>query len=288
MTRLPAMTLEEVRTKIDAIDKELLRLLNERAECVNIVGTIKHREGLAIYAPQREEQLLRKLAELNKQQSGRLPERSIRAIYREIMSAALALEQPLTIAYLGPPGSRTHQVALSKFGHGVAYLSEPSALGVFGRVAQKEADYGVLPIEHSSQGAVHHTLDQFVDSPLQICAQMLVTGEDDDRSRYIILGTQSSPPSGDDSTMLFIEVPDQVGALLHVLEAFNQHGVNVRMIENRLATAQSAKVARFFLEVSGHSEGTALSHVVADLRNAGGHVKILGSYPSSAWVETVG
>lgn len=283
------MTLDEVRAKIDAIDKELLRLLNERAECVNIVGTIKHREGLAIYAPQREEQLLRKLAELNKAQNGRLPERSIRAIYREIMSAALALEQPLTIAYLGPTGSRTHQVALSKFGHGVAYLSEASALGVFGRVAIKDADYGVLPIEHSTQGAVHHTLDQFVDSPLQICAQMLVTGEDDARSRYIILGHQSSPPSGDDSTMLFIEVPDAVGALLHVLEAFNKHGVNVRMIENRLATSSdAAKVARFFLEVSGHAQDQPLGSVVSELRASGGNVKVLGCYPSSAWVETVG
>ena len=117
------MTLEEVRHKIDAIDKELLRLLNERAECVNIVGEIKHRAGLEIYAPEREEKLLRKLVELNTAQQGRLPERSIRAIYREIMSAALALEHPLSIAYLGPTGSRTHQVALSKFGHGVVWSS---------------------------------------------------------------------------------------------------------------------------------------------------------------------
>ena len=283
------MTLEEVRAKIDAIDKELLRLLNERAECVNVVGTIKHREGLAIYAPQREEQLLRKLAELNKAQNGRLPERSIRAIYREIMSAALALEQPLTIAYLGPPGSRTHQVALSKFGHGVAYLSELSALGIFGRVSQKDADYGVLPIEHSTQGAVHHTLDQFIDSSLQICAQMLVTGEDDARSRYIILGHHSNPPSGDDSTMLFIQVPDQVGALLHVLESFNKHGVDVRMIENRLASTSAAgKVARFFLEVSGHFQASPLADAVTEVMASGGVVKVLGSYPSSAWVEMVG
>lgn len=283
------MTLEEVRAKIDAIDKELLRLLNERAECVNIVGEIKQKAGLEIYAPEREEKLLRKLAELNQAQKGRLPERSIRAIYREIMSAALALEQPLTIAYLGPAGSHTHQVALSKFGHGVAYLSEASALKVFDRVARKEADYGVLPIEHSTQGVVHHTLDQFVDSPLQICAQMLVTGEDNARSRYIILGQRSSPPSGEDSTMLFISVSDQVGALLHVLEAFNRHAVDVRMIENRLVTSQpQGKIARFFLEVGGHAEDAALARAINDLRNAGSQVKVLGSYPSSAWVETVG
>jgi chorismate mutase-like protein len=283
------MTLEEVRHKIDAIDKELLRLLNERAECVNIVGEIKHRAGLEIYAPEREEKLLRKLVELNNGQQGRLPERSIRAIYREIMSAALALEHPLSIAYLGPTGSRTHQVALSKFGHGVAYSAETCAQAIFDRVASKQADYGVLPIEHSTQGAVHHTLDQFVGSTLQICAQMIVRGEDDARSRYIILGQRSSGPSGDDSTMLFIEVPDQVGALSHLLESFARHGVDVRMIESRLASTGSAgKAARFFLEVSGHAEQAGLADVIAELRTAGGQVKVLGSYPSSAWVEDVG
>jgi chorismate mutase-like protein len=282
------MTLEEVRRKIDAIDKELLRLLNERAECVNIVGEIKHRAGLEIYAPEREEKLLRKLVALNNEQNGRLPERSIRAIYREVMSAALALEHPLSIAYLGPTGSRTHQVALSKFGHGVAYMAETCAQAVFDRVASKAADYGVLPIEHSTQGAVHHTLDQFVESPLQICAQMLVTGADDARSRYIILGQRSSGPTGDDSTMLFIEVPDQVGALSHVLESFARHGVNVRMIESRLAsTTQANKAARFFLEVSGHFEESGLATAIIELSQNGGTVKVLGSYPSSAWVETV-
>lgn len=282
------MTLEEVRIKIDAIDKELLRLLNERAECVNVVGEIKHKAGLEIYAPEREEKLLRKLVELNHAQQGRLPERSIRAIYREIMSAALALEHPLSIAYLGPTGSMTHQVALSKFGHGVAYSGETSAQAVFDRVAGKQADYGVLPIEHSTQGAVHHTLDQFVGSPLQICAQMLVTREDEERSRFIILGQRSSPPTGDDSTMLFIEVPDQVGALHHVLECFATHGVNVRMIESRLAAKSASNAARFFVEVSGHSDEAALAQAIANLCSSGASVKVLGSYPASAWVETVG
>lgn len=283
------MTLEEVRHKIDAIDKELLRLLNERAECVNIVGEIKHRAGLEIYAPEREEKLLRKLVELNTAQQGRLPERSIRAIYREIMSAALALEHPLSIAYLGPTGSRTHQVALSKFGHGVAYTAETCAQAVFDRIAAKEADYGVLPIEHSTQGAVHHTLDQFADSTLQICAQMLVKGEDDARSRYIILGPRSSGPTGDDSTMLFLEVPDQVGALSHLLESFARHGVNVRMIESRLAhVSDTGKAARFFVEVSGHAEEPSLATTIQELRASEVKVKVLGSYPSSAWIETVG
>jgi chorismate mutase/prephenate dehydratase len=165
------MTLDEVRTKIDHVDQELLRLLNERADLVHTVGEIKRKEGLEIYAPDREEKLLKKLVELNSQRKGRLPEKSIRAIYREIISAALALEQDMRIGYLGPAGSWTHQAAVSRFGNSVLYLPEASTEDVFERVDTQEADYGVLPIEHSTEGAVHHTLDHLVESPLQIYSQ---------------------------------------------------------------------------------------------------------------------
>lgn len=167
------MNLEDARQQIDAIDQQLIRLLNERAELVHAIGEIKKKDGLDIYVPGREEKLLRKLCELNAAQQGKLTEKAIRAIFREIMSAALALENSLKIAYLGPAGSWTHQVAINKFGNSVAYVAEASTEGVFARVAAREADYGVLPIEHSTEGAVHHTLDRLVDSPLQIYAEIL-------------------------------------------------------------------------------------------------------------------
>jgi chorismate mutase/prephenate dehydratase len=167
------MTLEDVRIQIDRVDQDLLRLLNERADLVHHVGEIKRKEGLEIYAPDREEKLLKKLIELNKHHKGRLPEKSIRAIYREIISAALALEQDMRIGYLGPAGSWTHQAAISRFGNSVLYLPEASTEDVFERVTSQEADYGVLPIEHSTEGAVHHTLDHLVDSPMQIYSQFL-------------------------------------------------------------------------------------------------------------------
>lgn len=167
------MSLEDIRTKIDRVDRELLKFLNERADLVHQVGEIKRKEGLEIYAPDREEKLLQKLIELNQKNKGRLPEKSIRAIYREIISAALALEQDLRIGYLGPAGSWTHQAAISRFGNSVLYVSEASTEDVFECVNSQEADYGVLPIEHSTEGAVHHTLDHLVDSPLQIYSQFL-------------------------------------------------------------------------------------------------------------------
>ncbi len=165
------MSLDDIRTQIDSIDRSLLELLSQRADLVHQVGEVKKRDGLQIYAPEREEALLRRLIDLNQ---GRLPEKSIRAIYREIMSAALALEDDLVIAYLGPEGTWTHQAAIKKFGHSVNYSPQANFADVFDQVARRAADYGVVPIENSTEGAVSHTLDLFVDSPLHICAQILM------------------------------------------------------------------------------------------------------------------
>jgi chorismate mutase/prephenate dehydratase len=115
------VSLDDIRKKIDHVDSRLMDLLSERAELVHEVGVIKKKEGLQIYAPEREDALLKKLLEKN---AGRLPDKSILAIYREIMSAALALEDDLKIAYLGPEGTWTHQAAIKKFGNSVGYAAE--------------------------------------------------------------------------------------------------------------------------------------------------------------------
>jgi chorismate mutase / prephenate dehydratase len=165
------VNLDDIRNQIDTVDKNLLDLLSHRADLVHEVGLVKKRDGLEIYAPEREEALLRRLLTVN---AGRLPEKSIRAIYREIMSAALALEDNLTISYLGPEGTWTHQAAIKKFGHSLNYSAQPNFSDVFDQVARRTASYGVVPIENSTEGAVNHTLDLFVDSQLQICAQILL------------------------------------------------------------------------------------------------------------------
>jgi len=165
------VNLDDIRKQIDSIDHQLLDLLSQRADLVHEVGVVKKRDGLQIYAPDREQALLKRLIEMNQ---GRLPEKSIRAIYREIMSAALALEDHLRIAYLGPQGTWTHQAAIKKFGHSVDYSPQANFADVFDQVARRKSSYGVVPIENSTEGAVSHTLDLFVDSPLHICAQILM------------------------------------------------------------------------------------------------------------------
>jgi chorismate mutase/prephenate dehydratase len=165
------MTLAELRKQIDALDEQILALLNRRADLVHDVGQIKKRDGLAIYVPEREEQLLKGLV---KKSRGRLPATAIRAIYREVMSASLALEKDLAIAYLGPEATYTHQAARQKFGASVRYLPQASIADVFDSVVRGRADYGVVPIENSTEGAVNYTLDVFIDTDLKIVAQILL------------------------------------------------------------------------------------------------------------------
>ncbi len=166
------MELSDLRSKIDGLDNELIRLLNERADLVRDVGEVKRSTGQEIYAPEREEHVLSALVAKSAAQGGRLPPESLRAIYREIMSASLALEKDLAIAYFGPEATWTHQAARGKFGASVRYLSQGSISDVFDAVARGRADYGVVPIENSTEGAVNHTLDEFIESDLRICAQV--------------------------------------------------------------------------------------------------------------------
>lgn len=163
--------LQLLRGKIDEIDSKLVRLLNERTKRVLEVGKLKHEAGDEIYAPDREEAVLNGILGKN---TGPLTSDSLRAIYREVMSSALALEKPLVIAYLGPQATYSHLAAVKKFGASLRYEPLPGIADVFNEIAKDRADYGVVPIENSTEGAVTHTYDMFVDSELKVCAQILL------------------------------------------------------------------------------------------------------------------
>jgi len=163
--------LQQLRSRIDEIDRQLVRALNARTKCVLEIGKIKHATGREIYAPDREEAVFRRVVGQN---PGPLTNDSLRAIYREIMSSALALEKPLIIAFLGPEATYSHMASVRKFGASVRYEPLPSIADVFADVAKGRADYGVVPIDNSTEGAVTHTYDMFVDSELKICAQILL------------------------------------------------------------------------------------------------------------------
>ena len=163
--------LNDLRKEIDKIDSSIVKLLNKRGSVSHKIGEVKKARKQPIYSPGRESLVYRKALKLS---DGTLPADSIKGIYSEIMSACIALEEPKKIAYLGPEMTFTHQAALKKFGSSVDYVSCDSISNVFTEVEKGNADYGVVPIENSTEGAVNHTLDMFTGSPLMICSEVFL------------------------------------------------------------------------------------------------------------------
>ncbi|MFM1892372.1 MAG: hypothetical protein RLZ44_1449 [Pseudomonadota bacterium] len=163
--------LNAIRERIDAIDAQLQELLNARAAAAHEVAEVKraHDPDAFFYRPEREAQVLREVKARNR---GPLGDEEMARLFREIMSACLALEQPLNIAFLGPEGTFTQAAALKHFGHSVRTLSMGSIADVFQEVEAGNCHYGVVPVENSTEGVISHTLDMFLNSPLQICGEV--------------------------------------------------------------------------------------------------------------------
>jgi len=161
-----------IRDRIDDVDRRIQELLNERAGYAQQVGLSKRSEGLStadFYKPEREAQVLRQVLERNK---GPLRNEEIVRLFREIMSACLAQQEPLKVAFLGPEGTFSQQAVLKHFGHSVRALPLPAINEVFQEVQSGHADFGVVPIENSTEGTVNHTLDMFPTSPLRVCGEV--------------------------------------------------------------------------------------------------------------------
>ena len=162
-----------VRGEIDAIDARLLELLNARARCAEQVGEIKTKYGAHghIYRPEREAQVLRRIQELN---VGPLPNESVTFFFREVMSACLSLERPLSIAFLGPLGSFSEAASVKQFGHAARLQPQASIDDVFREVEAGHADYAVVPVENSTGGAVGRSLDLLLVTPLKVCGEVVL------------------------------------------------------------------------------------------------------------------
>ena len=165
-------TLQECRDAIDSIDNEILELLNKRMRVVERVGEIKNDTGTAIYRPEREKEIIDRLAKLSQEENGILNRSAIEALFLEIFAISRNLELPERIAYLGPEGSFTHQAAESRFGGMSEYMSLNSIHAVFKTLEAKRAKFGVVPIENSRDGIVGETLDYLAKSSVKIVAEL--------------------------------------------------------------------------------------------------------------------
>jgi chorismate mutase/prephenate dehydratase len=160
--------LEKLRARIDALNLDILAKLNERASLARAIGTLKVGQA---FRPEREAQVLRRIKEANE---GPLSDETVALLFREIMSACLALERPVTVAYLGPPGTFSERAALKHFGHAAQPLPEPSIDEVYRAVESGAADFGIVPVENSTEGAVGRSLDRMPQTPRKVCGEVVL------------------------------------------------------------------------------------------------------------------
>jgi len=351
------LNISEHRKAIDKLDAHIVRLLNERTRHVLAIGDMKLAAGEEIYAPHRERAVLERVCGLNQ---GPITNEQLRAIYREIMSSALALEKTMTIAYFGPEATFTHQAAIRRFGSSLRYSPQKTIADVFTEVSKRGADYGVVPVENSTEGVVTHTLDMFMDSDLKVVSQIVLPVQQclmsnsarkqikklyvhpqslaqcrtwiqthlpgaeivetssnarsaelaakekstaaiagvlaaekyglrvretdiqdnaDNATRFLVLGRQCSPPTGDDRTSLMLSVADKSGALHEAIAAFRRYKINMTKIESR-PSKRKAWEYFFFIDCEGHAQDRKVAKAIQLLGKHCNFVKVLGSYPN--------
>jgi len=238
--------LASLRKRIDDLDMRVVELLNQRAEVVVQVGRLKRADGAPIYAPDRESVILQRVAELNR---GPMPQKTLQAVYRELMSGSFALEKPLRVGYLGPEGSFSQEAAQRKFGASVEYMPLADIRAVFEEISRGHCDLGMVPIENSVGGGVVDTLDAFIDNPVHICAEMVLAVHHNLLARCPI---------------------DQIKAVASKPEVFaqcrNWLSASLRQVE-RLPVASSSKAAEMAAQQPGLAAiGSSLAADLYDLQ----------------------
>ena len=347
--------LQKIRERIDSIDDELLKLISERARLAQEVGRLK--QGEHIYRPEREAQVLLRIKAAN---PGPLSGETAARLFREIMSACLALEQPLKVAYLGPRGTFSQAAAIKHFGHAAETVDSNTIDDVLRKAEAGMVDYAIVPVENSTEGAIGRTLDLLLNTPLKICGETVVRvhqcllrkgdsregmtkiyshpqslaqchewlnqnhpgvpripvssnaeaarlvaedahaaaiagetageiyglnvlaqnieDEPNNTTRFLVLGSHDTAPSGRDKTSLAISAPNRPGAVHELLGPFARHGVSMTKFESRPSgTALWDYV--FYVDVEGHYRDATVAKSLEELKRIAPLLKVLGSYP---------
>ncbi len=262
-----SLPLAQLRAEIDALDAEILLKLNARAALARQVGSLKVGQA---YRPEREAEVLLRIKQSN---LGPLPDEVVARLFREIMSACLALERPITVAYLGPQGTFSELAAKKHFGEGAALTPQPSIDEVYRSVESSGSDFGVIPVENSTEGAVGRSLDLMPQSPLKICGEVLV------RIHHHLMASSTLPFDS------VLKVFSHGQSLAQCHEWLNTHLPNVE----RIAVASNAEAARraslepFTAAVAGemaasHYGLTLLASNIEDEPNNTTRFLVLGNY----------
>ena len=353
--------LKALRKEIDALDLQIQALLNARAKAGLKVADVKLAEAngqeVDFYRPEREAKILKEVASRNE---GPMSDAAVQRIFREIISASLALEEPMRVAYLGPEGTYSHAATDRHFGHAVETVPEAGIADIFSSVEAGRVRFGIVPVENSTEGAVNLTLDLLTQTSLRVCGELsmriqhclmshsesmseikavhahpqalaqcwawlnanlpnaervsessnaaaaklaletpgiaaiaaetaallyglntLMKGIEDENNnttRFLVIGDQDIPPSGDDSTLMLLAAPHRPGGLRRMLQPFEDAGVSMTRIESRPSRVGLWEYV-FFIDVNGHQSDPTLAPVLDELRELVPLVKVLGSYP---------
>jgi chorismate mutase/prephenate dehydratase len=349
--------LKPLRDQIDAIDAQILDLLSQRGKVALEVGHVKAETSAPVFRPEREAQVLRDKAERN---PGPLKDQDVQTIFREIMSACRALEKRVTVAYLGPSGTFSEQAVFQQFGSAIETLPCVSIDEVFRATEAGTADFGVVPVENSSEGAINRTLDLMLGTTTIISGEISIpvhhslmtkTGsmegvkvvcahsqalaqcqawlnlhhpgierravasnaeaavlasqdetvaaiasemageqyrlgvvqahiQDDphNRTRFAVIGSLQTNPSGRDHTSLVLAVPNKAGAVYNLLAPLAKHGVSMTRFESRPARIGTWEYY-FYVDIQGHVHDAAVARALEELKDNAAFFKVLGSYP---------
>jgi chorismate mutase-like protein len=266
--------LEKLRRAIDSVDVKLLALLSKRGLLVERVGRHKKKSGMSFHRPGREREVLAALASRN---AGPYPDESVEAIWREILSASLALEAPLTIAVAGGPAEA---LARRRFGSAARLRGEAGPAEAVEAVSRGWASYGVVRVEDAASGFDGPALDALAEGEVAVTGE-IVAPHGGIIVRALVVGGDDPPPTGEDQTSVLLAPPDEPGAVARMLAAFGKRGVNLRRIEARPAGSGRRRrwAYRFFVDLEGHRADAPLARALKDLTAAGAAVRVLGSYP---------
>ena len=269
--------LDELRKKIDSVDDRLLALLAERGRLVAQVGRYKHALGLTFHHPGRERAVLDRMVAANE---GPYPDEAVEAVFREVMSASLALESPLSVAAAGDDALAA---ARRRFGSGARISREAGPAEALEAVVRGFASYAVLTVEDAREGFRGDALDALAECDAVVSGEVVVASGGF-TTRSLVVGGEEPAPTGDDQTSTVVVPRDEPGAIAKVLSVFGRHGVNLRRIEARpqRATARGSRARwryQFFVDLEGHREDRHLARALQDLAKGGALIRVLGSYP---------
>jgi chorismate mutase-like protein len=277
--------LRRLRDRIDAVDRQIQQLLNDRARLAQEVAEVKQRhrkenETPVFYRPEREAQVLRAVMARNQ---GPLPDPAVARLFREIMSVCLALEQPLRVVFPGPAGSLNQQAAQKHFGQAVHCQPLPSLEQVVGAVEQGRADYAVLASAGENAALSWQTLALLCRFGLRVCGEVELepapTSTGAQPLRFLVVGREAVGPSGDDKTSLLLS-RGEAGAEHDLPALFRRRAVRLMRLE-RCDGGAHGGVTLCYIELEGHCEDPAITGLLTELGSLGGEVTLLGSYPKA-------